>query len=276
MRQVFNSIFAPMNLVSHLSEPAIVSTLRRLRVQGLITEQQWTRIFSSNKAQISSDNFEASLLFVLLKNISPITPPYPEGWHRLPQHDDLSLAADLVRLQSYRTLLINKLTENNGRVEEKEYRTYWEQIKQVLIRLGGSKVKARIDQMERQNSTTYRTEDTVDYVKELLEWDRRAKDISAKEMALDKKQKKGSSNLTQINNDAYTQIARNGSSGKPADSQQPDVMKSQKDRQHQKHYQKRRSSNHNQDVNTLTKEGKIFLMLYEDVCGVEESPPHTI
>ena len=52
-------------------------------------------------AALSSGCFEARLLAVLLQFTCHLSPPYPHGWSALPLPQDLSLSADVVRLQMY-------------------------------------------------------------------------------------------------------------------------------------------------------------------------------
>ena len=256
MRQVFNNIHSPINLVSDLAHASNMTTLRRLRAQGLITQDQWKSIYSQRKSQVNSNNFDATLVYMLLKNICPLTPPYPDGWRGLPLQSDHSLSADLVRIQWYRTLMVNRLKENSGRVEEKEHRAYWQQMREVFIRLGGLSIKIKVDRLERERSPK-QSHDDEDYVKLLLEWDNVAKDISAREAQLERSRGQDGGDLSQMVSDTYPESSRNTPSRHP-DRQHSELgQQHSKDGNTRKQVQRKKTVVHTKDVTVLSTEGNI-------------------
>jgi hypothetical protein len=70
----------------------------------VLTDRQWRQLYPTKRHEISmlsSNNFDARLLSVLLQFVCHLSPPYPHGWAALPLPHDSSLSADIVRLQMY-------------------------------------------------------------------------------------------------------------------------------------------------------------------------------
>ena len=76
LRQVFNTIHPAISLADRLSKPDALKVLRRLRLQNIITGKQWETLYPKHRRNISSTNYAAPLLVLLLQNICHMSPPY--------------------------------------------------------------------------------------------------------------------------------------------------------------------------------------------------------
>ena len=80
-------VHPPMSLVDHLAKASIHKPLRRLKVQGVISPEQWAMLYPANKRIVSSSSFDAILLYILLRHVCKLSEPYPEGWEGIPNKD---------------------------------------------------------------------------------------------------------------------------------------------------------------------------------------------
>lgn len=81
---------------------------------------------------------------LLLQNICHMSPPYPNGWRGVPLPGDISISADIARISYFRKLLASK----QG-ISAADYEAYWSQIGEILVRLGGTPIKLKLDRLAR-------------------------------------------------------------------------------------------------------------------------------
>lgn len=144
LRHVFNLIHPAISLANRLSKPDALKVLRRLRLQNVISGKQWETIYPKQRKAVSSMHYDTPLLMVLLQNICHMSPPYPNGWRGAPLPSDNSISADVARVSYFRNLLASKQEISDG-----EYEAYCAQIADVLVRLGGTPIKAKLDRLNR-------------------------------------------------------------------------------------------------------------------------------
>lgn len=142
LRQVFNSIHPAISLADRLSKPDALKLLRRMRLQNVITGKQWDTLYPKHRRNISSANYDAPLLVLLLQNICHMSPPYPSGWKGVPLPTDTSISADIARISYFRKLLASK--QKFSAADCKKHRA---QMHGVIVRLGGKSMKAKLERL---------------------------------------------------------------------------------------------------------------------------------
>ena len=147
LRHVFNLIHPAIDLADRLSKPDTLKVLRRMRLQSVISGKQWDIMYPKYRRCISSANYDTPLLMLLLQSICHISPPYPNGWRGLPLPDDISISADIARISCFRKLLASKQSINAA-----DYEAYWSQIGEILVRLGGTTIKVKLDRLARDRT----------------------------------------------------------------------------------------------------------------------------
>lgn len=145
-RTFFSNHHPPVLLASYLATPEVHKVLRRLRIRGIISEQQWRLLYPQDKAHVLAENYDLGLLLVLAKYACQLRRPYPAGWNGTPQDGDSSSSAMLVRFQ----LLRRHLASLEG-LTEKEYRELVTDLRRLLIHFGGDCVKRAIHVLRRSH-----------------------------------------------------------------------------------------------------------------------------
>ena len=84
---------------------------------------------------------------VLLRTICDLSPP-PAGWDAPPLPEDLSRESDIARLKYF----FNAVSSHSGEgfVSDAVFSSYWQQIHDTLVRLGGADYEDVIEQMRCQ------------------------------------------------------------------------------------------------------------------------------
>ena len=159
LRDTFDSIHAPPTLHSVLAGNKTM--LQSLRTKKIINPTQWGKLFPAIPNSVSSRDFDVTLLMVLLRNICGLLSPIT-GWDALPAVTDVSCEADIARVKYFRNTVYAH-TEHAS-VDDVTFNTYWQDIRDTLVRLGGVKYKSAIDNLE----TECMDPDIEDHYKELL------------------------------------------------------------------------------------------------------------
>jgi len=141
MRNVFDGFHPPANLAADLNvNRPILNNLFKKRV---LHKRQWDILFPPGGATPDSNNFDITLLFLLLTNICGLSPP-PSGWHKPPPLSDTSREADLARIKLYRNELYGHVTSTG--VKTPEFDIKWKEISAVLVALGLN--QAEVDRLK--------------------------------------------------------------------------------------------------------------------------------
>jgi hypothetical protein len=83
----------------------------------------------------SSQDYDITLLFMLLRNICSLSPPpSTTSWDKEPPSSDKSMEADLARIKFYRNKMYGHVTTTY--LCNKEFEQYWTEISDALERLG--------------------------------------------------------------------------------------------------------------------------------------------
>ena len=127
----------PMALLNHFSSPQVYRKLRKLK-STLITNEQWNLLFPHVPLLPDSRSFDITLWHILLRNICSLPEPL-NGWNNVPNVDEKTLSANLVRLRLSRNRLRGHIASTS--LSESDFNKYWDAMEEILIALGCSKVE---------------------------------------------------------------------------------------------------------------------------------------
>ena len=161
LRERFNQIHSPAGLFTLLSNPTVHYTLDSLRKKRVLNPSQWGKLYPAIRSSVTSVNFDITLLMVLLRNICGLTPP-TTGWDNLPPATDLTLEADIARVKFYRNTVYAHAS--HASVDDVTFSTYWKDITDTIVRLGGLGYRAAVDDLRYESMDC----DIEDHYKELL------------------------------------------------------------------------------------------------------------
>ena len=179
LREKFNDIHDPANL--HIILHSCMPKLKSLRSKRILSQAQWDSMNPAVHETVSSENFDISSLCVLLINICNLSPP-ATGWRRPPAPTDHSVGADILRVRNFRNSLYAHVTKAS--IDETSFNSYWNDIREVLVRLGGAKYDVLISKMK----TECMDPDTEEDYKSLLkEWQKQDDDIRDRLKSIDEK-----------------------------------------------------------------------------------------
>ena len=159
LRDTFDAIHPPATL--HTVLLGNKATLQSLRTRKIINPTQWGKLFPAIPTSVSSRDFDTTLLVVLLRNICGLPPP-ATGWDTLPAVTDVSHEADIARVKYFRNTVYAHA--EHASIAEATFNTYWQDIRDTLVRLGGVQYRAAIDNLE----TECMDPEIEDHYKELL------------------------------------------------------------------------------------------------------------
>ena len=128
-----------------LATPPALPKLQSLQKKKILNPFQWDKLYPVIKSSVSSNNFDITLLMVLLRNICGLTPP-ATGWDNLPLPTELSCEADIARIKYYRNTVYAHATQAS--VDDTTFDYHWIHIRDTLVRLGGVDYKAAIDDLK--------------------------------------------------------------------------------------------------------------------------------
>ena len=147
LRDTFDSIIPPENLRELLKRDPAHSRLQLLRKKGVLTSVHWRRLYPATPTEVSSASFDIPLLIVLLRTICNLRPP-PAGWDTPPLTADTSRESDIARIKYFVNAVSKHATE--GSVSDAVFSSYWQQICNTLVRLGGADYEDLIDEFKDQ------------------------------------------------------------------------------------------------------------------------------
>ena len=82
---------------------------------------------------------------ILLRNMCNFPPP-KTGWDTLPPATDTSRVADIARIKYFRNTVYAHAEQAS--VDDTTFNAYWQDIRDTLVRLGGDRYRAPIDNLE--------------------------------------------------------------------------------------------------------------------------------
>ena len=91
----------------------------------IINQNQWDKLFPAPPNKPNINDFDITLLSVLLRNICGLSPP-STGWDNLPTASDLSEEADIVRIKFFRNKHFGHRPQSA--VSEADFKALWAEI----------------------------------------------------------------------------------------------------------------------------------------------------
>ncbi|KAL9972827.1 hypothetical protein ACROYT_G019207 [Oculina patagonica] len=137
LREAFDKIHPPSRLHTVLAHPVVHGSLQSLLKKRIINQTQWSKLYPAVRSSVLSTNFDVTLLMILFRNICNLLTP-ATGWDTLPPATDTSLEADIVRIKFYRNTVYAHA--NQASVDDASFRQYWQDIRDTLVRLGGTAI----------------------------------------------------------------------------------------------------------------------------------------
>ena len=147
LRETFDRVRPPGSLHSVLADHQIHAQLKSLQKKRVLSTPQWSKLYPVFKSSVSSTTFDSTLLLILLRNICGLVPP-ATGWSNCPQVTDTTPAADIARIRFYRNTVYSHAS--NASVDDAAFSSYWKEIKDTLVRLGGACYRDAIDDFENE------------------------------------------------------------------------------------------------------------------------------
>ncbi|XP_022809028.1 nucleotide-binding oligomerization domain-containing protein 2-like isoform X2 [Stylophora pistillata] len=148
LRSTFDKIHPPATLPAVLGKASVhYATLQSLYKgkKKVLNPTQWGKLYPAH-SPVSSATFEITLLTVLLRNICGLSPP-ATGWDHLPPAANTSIADDIARIKYYRNTVYGHASQAS--VDDISFNSYWQEIREALVRLGGAHFRVDIDNLER-------------------------------------------------------------------------------------------------------------------------------
>ena len=142
LRERFNKVHPPGAVCSALTTHN--ATLLSLWKRRIINSDQWATLFPPVPSSVSSEDFDITLLMILLRNICGLPAPVT-GWDTLPFPADKSIEADIARVKHYRNTIFAHAKKAS--IDDATYSTQWLAIRDTLVRLGGTSYEATIDNL---------------------------------------------------------------------------------------------------------------------------------
>ena len=99
LRVTFDSIHPPLCLKEHLARYTVKAILVKLMDARVLEQKHWSVLYPTKNKPVTSQNYDAKLMLILLETVCHLSAPYPGGWQTTPIQTDTSMSADLVRLQ---------------------------------------------------------------------------------------------------------------------------------------------------------------------------------
>ena len=156
LRYTFGKFHSPANLSTVLK--ANHSTLQSLKNKKIINATQWGKLYPSPPSSVTSEDFDITLLMVLLRNIcGRSAPASTRSWDSLPPVSDASVEANIVRVKYYRNSVYGHASQAS--VDDSTFNTLWQDIRAALVALGvdaAAITKLKTETMDPDTETHYR------------------------------------------------------------------------------------------------------------------------
>ena len=107
--------------------------LLALKGRKIINQNQWDKLYPAHPNNPNINDFDITLLSVLLRTICGLLPP-STGWDKLPTPSDHSVEADIVRIKFFRNEHFGHRPQSA--VCEAHFKDLWAKISLPLVRLG--------------------------------------------------------------------------------------------------------------------------------------------
>ena len=144
LRDTFNKVHPPSTLHGVLARHYLMLQSLYKGRKKVLNPTQWGKLYPAH-SPVTSASFDITLLTVLLRNICGFIPPVT-GWDSLPPPTATSTADDIARVKYYRNTVYGHA--NQASVNDASFNAYWEEIREALVRLGGTSFRGYIDNLE--------------------------------------------------------------------------------------------------------------------------------
>ncbi|CAC5364744.1 unnamed protein product [Mytilus coruscus] len=141
-RALFDQEFAPACLDSSLKKE--YNKLRDLQKKRVINQAQWKLLTPRSPDVPDSKTFDVTLMITLLRNLTNLNPPRG-GYDKLPTANEAIPTSDLARIKYYRNFLAHL---DDGKINNPEFNTAWNDITGAVSRLGGKTMKEECDNLK--------------------------------------------------------------------------------------------------------------------------------
>ena len=151
LRKIFQRIY-PGNLqvvlscTCSFSSTCIYHCLSELKKRKIIKQNQWDILYPPHPNNPNINDFDITLLSVLLRNICGLSPPSTTGWDNVPTPSDHSVEADIVRIKLFRNEHFGHIP--HSAISEADFKALWTEISSPLVRLGID--QKEIDRLENE------------------------------------------------------------------------------------------------------------------------------
>ena len=166
LRFTFHAIHPPLTLAAVLN--ANKHVLQKIKV---INPSQLELLFPTSGAAPDSNDFDITLLTILLRNICGLPAP-ATGWNVRPPAGDISKSADIARIRILRNEVYGHIP--SAQLDDAKFNTLWQEISQSLIRLGV--LQNDIDEIKMAPLSP----EEESYIEKLKEWKHREDNILSK------------------------------------------------------------------------------------------------
>ena len=109
-------------------------TLSNLKSKKIINKSQWDKLYPATRKPPNINDFDITLLSVLLRNICGLKPARDPIWDNVPSLLDHSVEADIVRVRLFRNERFGHIP--NTAVSDADFKSFWADISAPLVRLG--------------------------------------------------------------------------------------------------------------------------------------------
>ena len=134
LRHLFDRFHSPANLFNVLKAgSAEHSTLQSLKRKRIINATQWGKLYPTPPSSVTSEDFDITLLTVLLRNICGQAAP-ATGWDSLPPASDTSVEANIARVKYYRNSVYGNASQVS--VDNPTFNSLWQGVSTALVVLG--------------------------------------------------------------------------------------------------------------------------------------------
>ena len=153
MRDVLSTQVPSPHTDIHQAILANKSKLTSRQGRPLLNSDQISLVFPDPQGKTTGkvDQFDLTLLYTLIRNISTVTAPVT-GWGNEPQDQprDNSLGASVERIRSYRNHIIGHSMD--GKISQQDFDDYWNKIDAVLddieLKLGTQGYRAQLEKQK--------------------------------------------------------------------------------------------------------------------------------
>ncbi|XP_028414372.1 uncharacterized protein LOC114537526 [Dendronephthya gigantea] len=166
LRLALHSVHPHSSLASALN--ANKKSLQGIRY-NIIKAPQWDLLFPISGAP-DSNNFDITLLTVLLRNICGLSPP-ATGWNVMPPVSDTSISANILRVKMFRNEVYGHIP--TASLDDTTFEKLWQEISAPLVNLGIP--QKDIDELK----VTPLSSEEESYIEILKEWKQQDDDLKS-------------------------------------------------------------------------------------------------